>query len=96
MATINAIMHSSIAGTPRGSDLLDTPLLNKGTAFSVDKRTELGLNRLLPPQAEILNEQALCAYEAFRRKFDDLERRICLQALSAASINWSTSAKEPC
>src|SRR5712671_7934935 len=81
MATINTIPHSSIAGTPRGMDLLDIPLLNKGTAFSADERAELGLIGLLPPQAETLDEQALRAYEAFRRKPDDLERHIYLRAL---------------
>jgi len=81
MATINKIPHSSIADTPRGMDLLDAPLLNKGTAFSADERTELGLTGLLPPQAETLDEQALRAYEAFQRKPDDLERHIYLRAL---------------
>ena len=81
MATINTIPHSSIAGTPRGMDLLDTPLLNKGTAFSAEERKELGLNGLLPPQEETLDEQALRAYEAFQRKPDDLERHVYLRAL---------------
>src|SRR5712671_5897756 len=81
MATINTIPHSSIADTPRGMDLLDTPLLNKGTAFSADERKELGLNGLLPPQEETLDEQALRAYEAFQRKPDDLERHVYLRAL---------------
>ena len=81
MATINTISDSRIAGTPRGMDLLDTPLLNKGTAFSAGERTELGLQGLLPPQAETLDEQALRAYEAFRRKPDDLERHVYLRAL---------------
>jgi malate dehydrogenase (oxaloacetate-decarboxylating) len=81
MATINTIPHSSIADTPRGMDLLDTPLLNKGTAFSAGERAELGLIGLLPPQAESLDEQAFRAYEAFRRKPDDLERHIYLRAL---------------
>src|SRR5712672_3517281 len=81
MATINKIPYSSIADIPRGTDLRDTPLLNKGTAFSADERTELGLNGLLPPQAETLDEQALRAYEAFRRKPDELERHIYLRAL---------------
>src|SRR5258705_4865197 len=81
MATINTIPHSGIADTPRGMDLLDTPLLNKGTAFSADERAELGLKGLLPPHAETLDEQALRAYEAFRRKPDDLERHIYLRAL---------------
>ena len=81
MATINTILHSSIADTPRGTNLLDTPLLNKGTAFSAEERTELSLNGLLPPQAETLDEQARRAYEAFQRKPDDLERHIYLRAL---------------
>src|SRR5947209_288337 len=81
MATINATPDSSIADTPRGMDLLDTPLLNKGTAFSADERKELGLNGLLPPQEETLDEQALRAYEAFQRKPDDLERHVYLRAL---------------
>src|SRR5580693_584037 len=78
---INTIMHSILADIPRGMDLLDTPLLNKGTAFSTDERTELGLNGLLPPQAETLDEQVLRAYEAFQRKSDDLERHVYLRAL---------------
>jgi len=81
MATINTIPHSSTADTPRGMDLLDTPLLNKGTAFSSEERAELSLNGLLPPQAETLDEQTLRAYEAFQRKPDDLERHIYLRAL---------------
>jgi len=81
MATINTIPHSSIADTPCGMDLLDTPLLNKGTAFSAGERMELGLNGLLPPQVETLDEQVFRAYEAFQRKSDDLERHIYLRAL---------------
>src|SRR5713226_4878818 len=84
MATINTIPHiphSIIADTPRGMDLLDTPLLNKGTAFSAGERTELGLIGLLPPQVETLDEQALRAYEAFQRKPDDLERHVFLRTL---------------
>jgi len=34
MATIEALPHSSVARTARGMDLLDTPLLNKGTSVS--------------------------------------------------------------
>jgi malate dehydrogenase (oxaloacetate-decarboxylating) len=65
----------------RGMDLLDTPLLNKGTAFSYEERTRLGLHALLPPQVETLDQQVFRAYEAFERKTDDLERHIYLRAL---------------
>ncbi len=65
----------------RGMDLLDTPLLNKGTAFSYEERTRLGLHALLPPQVETLEQQVIRAYEAYERKTDDLERHIYLRAL---------------
>ena len=66
---------------PRGMDLLDTPLLNKGTAFTEEERTLFGLLGLLPPHVETLDEQVLRAYEAYQRKDDDLERHIYLRAL---------------
>jgi malate dehydrogenase (oxaloacetate-decarboxylating) len=62
-------------------DLLDTPLLNKGTAFSDTERTQFGLHGLLPPHVETLEEQVVRAYEAYARKQDDLERHIYLRAL---------------
>ncbi len=65
----------------RGIDLLGSPLLNKGTAFTEGERTALGLHGLLPPQVESLDQQVDRAYEAFRRKTDDLERHIFLRAL---------------
>jgi malate dehydrogenase (oxaloacetate-decarboxylating) len=67
--------------TLRGMNLLDTPLLNKATAFSLEERAAFGLDGLLPPQIESLGEQAVRAYEAYRRKDDDLERHIYLRAL---------------
>jgi malate dehydrogenase (oxaloacetate-decarboxylating) len=66
---------------PRGMDLLDTPLLNKGTAFTEEERTQFGLHGLLPPCVETLEEQVMRAYEAYERKEDDLERHIYLRAL---------------
>ena len=66
---------------PRGMDLLDTPLLNKGTAFTDGERTQFGLHGLLPPHVETLEEQLSRAYEAYVRKEDELERHIYLRAL---------------
>ena len=65
----------------RGMDLLETPLLNKATAFTNVERTALRLHGLLPPQIETLDQQVVRAYEAFRRKTEDLERHIYLRAL---------------
>jgi malate dehydrogenase (oxaloacetate-decarboxylating) len=66
---------------PRGMDLLDTPLLNKGTAFTDEERTQFGMHGLLPPHVETLEEQVVRAYGAYQRKEDDLERHIYLRAL---------------
>ena len=65
----------------RGMDLLNTPALNKGTAFTDEERTVHGLHGLLPPHVESLDEQVVRAYEAYKRKDDDLERHIYLRAL---------------
>jgi malate dehydrogenase (oxaloacetate-decarboxylating) len=81
MATTLSITQSDVLNIPRGTDLLDTPTLNKGTAFTEEERTEFGLQGLLPPHVETLDEQAVRAYEAFQRNDNDLERHIYLRAL---------------
>ena len=65
----------------RGMELLNRQTLNKGTAFTEEERTQLGLHGLLPPQIETLDEQVVRAYGAYKRKDDDLERHIYLRAL---------------
>jgi malate dehydrogenase (oxaloacetate-decarboxylating) len=64
-----------------GAALLNSPGFNKGTAFTEDERARFGLNGLIPPHIEMLDEQAKRAYEAFKKKEDDLERHIYLRAL---------------
>ena len=81
MATTLPITPSDVLNIPRGMDLLDTPTLNKGTAFTEEERTEFGLQGLLPPHVETLDEQAVRAYEAFQSKDNELERHIYLRAL---------------
>jgi malate dehydrogenase (oxaloacetate-decarboxylating) len=73
--------QSDVLNIPRGMNLLDTPTLNKGTAFSEEERTEFGLQGLLPPHVETLDEQVVRAYEAFQTKDNDLERHIYLRVL---------------
>lgn len=63
------------------TDRLNLPILNKGTAFTEAERRQLGLEGLLPPHVETLDEQVVRAYEAYKRKGDDLERHIYLRAL---------------
>ena len=65
----------------RGRVLLETPSLNKGTAFTLPERQALGLDGLLPPVVETIEEQSFRAYKAYLRKPDDLERHIYLRQL---------------
>ena len=67
--------------TLSGRDLLDNPLLNKGSAFSEGERRELGLLGLLPPHVSTPDEQLARTYENYQRKTSDLERYIFLAAL---------------
>lgn len=65
----------------RGQALLRDPLLNKSTAFSVSERDRFGLNGLLPPHIETIEEQLLRCYEAYSVKENRLEKHIYLRAL---------------
>jgi malate dehydrogenase (oxaloacetate-decarboxylating) len=81
MLTLQKPRHSTPTGDLRSTNLLNRPILNKGTAFTEDERSQLGLHGLLPPQVESLDQQVVRAYDAYRRKDDDLERHIYLRAL---------------
>src|SRR5215475_10674956 len=81
MATTQQMTQAGLSDVPRGMALLDYPGLNKGTAFTEEERSTFGLHGLLPPQVESLDQQVVRAYEAYKRKDDDLERHIYLRAL---------------
>ena len=59
----------------RGHEILNNPFLNKGTAFTMEERKELGLIGILPPYVQTIEEQAEQAYQNFLRKPSDLEKR---------------------
>ena len=65
----------------RGFDVLHTPAINKGTAFTREERRTLGLTGLLPPAVLTIEQQAKRAYELFRRQPDDLARNVFLTAM---------------
>ncbi len=66
---------------PKGVELLQNPLLNKGSAFTEEERRRFGLLGLLPPQVKTEEEQIARVLENFRRKSDDLERYVYLISL---------------
>ena len=65
----------------RGLDVLHSPLLNKGTAFTADERKDLGLTGLLPPDISTLEAQVKRAYIQYERLPDVLSKNIYLTAL---------------
>ena len=65
----------------RGLDVLNSPLLNKGTAFTAEERKALGLAGLLPPDISTLGAQVKRAYIQYERLPDALSKNIYLTAL---------------
>ncbi|WP_432824924.1 NAD-dependent malic enzyme [Dactylosporangium sp. CA-092794] len=67
--------------TARGAEVLDTPLLNKGTAFTRQERAALGLQGLLPPAVQSLDEQVRRVFEQYREQPTDLHKNVFLAML---------------
>jgi malate dehydrogenase (oxaloacetate-decarboxylating) len=82
MIDFNAASGAGVLEVPlAGQMLLDCPLLNKGTAFTAQERRAFGLQGLLPPHVDTLEEQLARAHEEYRQKETDLERHIFLRHL---------------
>ena len=62
-------------------DILNNPFLNKGTAFTLEERKELGLIGLLPPYVQTIEEQAAQTYAQMQTKANDLEKRLFLMEI---------------
>jgi malate dehydrogenase (oxaloacetate-decarboxylating) len=65
----------------RGLAVLNSPVLNKGTAFTTEERKELGLMGLLPPDITTLRTQVKRAYIQYERLPDALSKNVYLTAL---------------
>src|SRR6059058_1333297 len=64
-----------------GYDLLNDPLLNKGTGFTDRERELFELHGLLPPTVATLDEQVSRRLQAFRQLLDDFQRYLFLRGL---------------
>jgi hypothetical protein len=70
-----------------GIALLRLVLSNKGTAFTEDERVALGLDGLLPPQVNTLEQQVERVYRGFLREPDPIAKYQYLRALTGARRN---------
>jgi malate dehydrogenase (oxaloacetate-decarboxylating)(NADP+) len=66
-----------------GAGLLRDPLHNRGTAFTHEDRARLGIDGLLPPRVESLEDQAARVRASVREKPSALEKFRYLAALQA-------------
>jgi malate dehydrogenase (oxaloacetate-decarboxylating) len=65
----------------RGLAVLNSPQLNKGTAFTAEERRDLGLTGLLPPEISDLATQVKRAYLQYGQLPDALSKNTYLTAL---------------
>jgi malate dehydrogenase (oxaloacetate-decarboxylating) len=65
----------------RGASVLSSPLLNRGTAFTLAEREALGLTGLLPSVVSTMEAQLRRVYGQYRRAPDDLAKNLYLAAL---------------
>jgi len=64
-----------------GPALLETPLLNKGSAFSTAERVAFNLTGLLPPRYETIDEQVDRAYMQYSSFAEPINKHIYLRAI---------------
>ncbi len=75
-------MDQAVATTPMGVALLNNPILNRDTAFTIAERKANHLEGLLPQAVETLDRQFERAMLQLDQKESDLERYIYLTGLS--------------
>lgn len=64
-----------------GSSLLQTPYLNKGSAFPASERKEFGLQGLLPSRTDTLDQQCKRAYDQYQARSTNLGKNTFMTSL---------------
>lgn len=73
----SAVVETALSGY----ELLNNPILNKGTAFTDDEREEFDLHGLLPPHVASLDYQVMRRLDAFRGLGRDINKYVFLRGL---------------
>jgi malate dehydrogenase (oxaloacetate-decarboxylating) len=74
-------MSKSATHAPAIPDVLEDPILDKGTAFTESERDTLGLTGRLPSAVLTLDQQAQRAYQQMLRQGDDLAKNVYMEQL---------------
>jgi len=74
-----------LAVSIRGITLLRLPATNKGTAFTIEERIELGLDGMLPPEVTDLERQLQRLYVNYQKLPNDISKYQYLRALQERS-----------
>jgi len=77
----NSATKSALYIPHSGPSLLETPLLNKGSAFSSDERITFNLTGLIPPRYETIKEQVDRAYMQYSSFVEPINKHIYLRAI---------------
>jgi len=80
---MNAPIRTTASGRLSGYDLLHSPRLNKGTAFTDAERHALGLEGLLPPAVLPIELQVARRHDEIARLDNDLQKYLVLSDLQA-------------
>ena len=73
--------HLTIPKGLSGHEIINDNLYNKGTAFNHAERMALGLDGLLPPVVDTIDEQEARVMENYHKKPSDIEKYIFLMTL---------------
>ena len=65
----------------KGYEVLRLAALNKGTAFTLEERIDLGLEGLLPPEIISLTAQVVRLYEVYCKEQEDIDKYQFLRAV---------------
>uniref|UniRef100_A0A669QXV1 Malic enzyme n=2 Tax=Phasianus colchicus TaxID=9054 RepID=A0A669QXV1_PHACC len=76
-----AVRREALAVKKRGYDITRNPHLNKGMAFTLKERLQLGIHGLLPPCFLSQDVQVLRVMKNYENKTNDLDKYIVLMTL---------------
>ncbi|WP_158972075.1 NAD-dependent malic enzyme [Paraglaciecola sp. L3A3] len=77
----NPLVKNALYIPHSGPSLLETPLLNKGSAFSAKERVAFNLTGLIPPRYETIEEQVERAYMQYSSFDEPMNKHIYLRAI---------------